>query len=310
MGPTVQGNMDPLTVISKRHSVRRYTGAAVPKQIVQQVVDAGKGAVSLYPEIGVRWYVVWDGRIITRALGGQAGVHGMFTLAPHYILAVSQERPGYMENLGFRMEQLVLAATALDLGTCWIGGLFTEARLAAFAPDLARDERIVALTPLGYADTSPVTRMAHQVARWASDRSGERKPLPETVSLDTWTVSWTGEDPVLNQILEQVRLAPSWANTQPWHLVVDDQQVVAAVDHTPQQGNLREDKPYYRLDGGIAMCHFYLAAQAAGWPGMWSIPGPEEQLALRRRYAIPAEYDILGAFPLPDHPARLAGEGS
>lgn len=301
--------MDPLTVISKRYSVRHYNGMPVPAQIVQQVVAAGRHAVPLDPQIGVRWYVVWDGRNISRVLTGYAGALGMFSQAPHYILAVSQERPGYMENLGFCMEQLILAATALDLGTCWIGSLFTEARLAAFAPDLARDERIVALTPLGYADTSPATRMARQIAHWAFEHSGARKPLFETVSLDTWAIPWTGEDPLLNRALEQVRLAPSWANTQPWHLIVDDRQVVATVDHTPQRGNVREAKPYYRLDGGIAMCHFYLAVRAMGWSGMWSVPGHKEELDLRRRYAIPAAYDILGTFSLRGRPVPAVGGG-
>jgi nitroreductase len=290
--------MDLASAIAKRRSVRRYSEKAVPKQLVQQTIAAGQNAARLCPEIDVRWYTVWNGSTLYRCLEDQATVYGVFTVPPHYVIAVSEERPGYMENLGFCMEQMILAATSLGLGTCWIGGMFSEASLSEFAPDLGRNERIVALTPLGYADTSPRADMARRLHRWGTDRLGKRKPLSEIVSQYIWTVPWTDQDETLNRILEQTRFAPSWANTQPWHFVLDDQQVIATVDHTPQAGNVREGKPYYRLDGGIAMCHFYLAAQAEGWTGQWRVPEEAERKMLRDRYAIPGDYDVLGVLAI------------
>jgi nitroreductase len=290
--------MDLVSAIQNRHSVRRYKNRSVPQGIVQQVIAAGRNAVPLRSEIGVRWYVAWNGQVIAQCLSGLSGVYNMFTSAPHYIIAVSQERPGFMENLGFCMEQLILTATALRLGTCWIGGMFSEKELHEFVPDLDKDERIVAITPLGYADTSQGARMARQLHRWGTDHLGNRRALHETVSHDIWDVPWTFHDETLTQLFELTRLAPSWANTQPWHFVVDDQRLIALVNHVPQRGNIREGKPYYRLDGGIAMCHFYLGAQAVGWPGSWEIPEPTEREQLRVRYRIPDEYDILGLYPL------------
>jgi nitroreductase len=217
-----------------------------------------------------------------------------------------------------------LTATALGLGTCWIGEMFTEDDLRDLAPDLASDERIVALTPLGYADESEPARVVEQLVRWGTAGQGDRKPLRELVSRDTWSIPWTSglraEDQLVEQALEWARLAPSWANVQPWRLVVDtvgdEVQVIAAVDHTPRRGNVHEGKPYYRLDGGIAMCHLDLAAQVLGWPPVqrhplgedrsaghapehlprWHVLQAEQQAQARRRYNIPAEYDILGIF--------------
>jgi nitroreductase len=244
-------------------------------------------------------------------LGGRAGTYGLFTSAPHYILAVSQERPGYMENMGFCMQQLILAATAYGLGTCWIGGMYAEDDLRGLIPDLAPDERIVALTPLGYADDSEPARMVQQLVRWGTASQGDRKPLSELVSRDIWAIPWqpglSSEDALLEQILALTRLAPSWANVQPWHLIVDTVadalQVIAAVDHTPREGNVHEGKPYYRTDGGIAMCHLNLAAQTLGWPSMqagrrprWRTCPLDQQAHVRARYGIPAQYDLLGIF--------------
>jgi len=315
---TVGVQPDLAAAIRERRSVRRYQRRRVPPDVVRQVVAVGQNARPLHPEIGVRWYVVWEGSVLAEQLGGLAGLYGLFTSAPHYIIAVSQERPGYMENLGFCMQQLILAATARGLGTCWIGKMYAEDDLLDLVPDLAPDERIVALTPLGYADDSEPARMVQHLVRWSTERQGDRKPLRELVSRDTWSIPWTpgwrAEDELLEKILELVRLAPSWANVQPWHLVVDTVAnalaVIAAVDHVPRQGNVHEGKPYYRVDGGIAMCHLDLAAQSLGWPSAqaagsgwppdripsWHVLHVDQQARARTRYGIPPEYDILGVF--------------
>jgi nitroreductase len=288
--------MDLVSAIDMRRSIRRYTKTIVASDTINEIIEVGKRAPRIRPEIDIRWYIVWNGSMLSRSLEGRAGVYGMFTTAPHYIIAVSQEKPGYMENLGFCMEHLILAATSVGLGTCWVGSIFDEARLRVFIPDLQTDERIVALTPLGYADTSQGAQIARQLIRWDTDRLGNRKLPSEIASQHTWSVPWTGENEIMDDILARTRLAPSWNNTQPWHFVIDDRRVIATVNHTPQQGNLRSGKPYYRLDGGIAMCHFYLAAQAIGWKDTWRTPEAAEAKMLRDRYSVPRDYDILGVY--------------
>ncbi|MBC8444776.1 MAG: nitroreductase family protein [Chloroflexi bacterium] len=300
--------MNIIAAIERRYSVRHYDKRPVPRDIVRQVISAGRDVYPLCPGIRVHWHTAWAGEEVRRRLTRSLTTSGLSTPAPHYIIATSQERPGFMENLGFCMEQLILTATAMGLGTCWIGGVFTEEKLRDLVPRLRTGERIVAITPLGYADTSARARMARQLLLWGSDRMGSRKPLRDIVSRDIWPVPWTGEDENLDWIFQMTRLAPSWGNTQPWRFIVAERQVIATVNSAPQRGNIREGKPYYRLDGGIAMCHFYLAAQAMRWPGQWTSLGNERATRrgedrleqMRSRYGIPDEYDILGIFPLPD----------
>jgi nitroreductase len=293
--------MDLVSAIPKRHSIRLYTQKKVSRETMQQVLAAGNSAPRLWPAIDVRWYIVWDGSIVTRQLRPRYGERNAFSTVPHYILSASQKRPGYMENLGFCMEHLILAATSLGLGTCWIGALEMGENLGEFAPDLAPDEQIVALTPLGYADTSYRANLARRLRRWGTGSLGDRRPLNQMVSQDIWSVPWAAEDEALHRILELTRLAPSWSNAQPWRFVVDEQQVLIAVTPTSAQDAFAEERPYCRLDGGIAMCHFQLAAQAVGWPGQWRVPEEAENKMLRDRYIIPREYDVLGVYPLPDN---------
>jgi nitroreductase len=289
--------MEFVSAIAQRYSIHRYGPEPVAADLVHEVVQAGIESVALDPEIAVRWHIAWEGAQVTRALRGQIGISRVLN-APHYVIALSEERPGYMENLGFRMEQLILTATRAGLGTCWIGRALDEASVRPLVPDITAGEHIVALTPLGYADGSQTAQIVEGILRWGTNGVEEQKPLPEIASHYIWTVPWTGGDGDMTRVLEQVQRAPSWSDTQPWHFVVDERWVIATVDHRPQRSNVREGKADYRLDGGIAMCHFYLAARARGWQGTWMVPEEAEIKMLRDRYAIPETHDVLGIYPI------------
>jgi len=289
--------MEFVSAIAQRYSIHRYSPEPVAADLVHKVVRAGTESVALYPEIAVRWHIVWAGAKVTRALRGQIGIPRVLN-APHYVIALSEERPGYMENLGFRMEQLILTATQAGLGTCWLRCALNKTSVRLLAPDIAAGEHIVALTPLGYADGSQTAQIMEEILRWGASGMEKQKPLPEIASQHIWTVPWTGEDADITHVLEQVQRAPSWSDRQQWHFVVGERWVIATVDHRPRRGNVREGKAYYRLDGGIAMCHFYLAARARGWQDTWIIPEEAEIKMLRDRYAIPETHDVLGIYPV------------
>jgi len=76
------------------------------------------------------------------------------------------------------MDHIIMAATELELGTCWI---------AAFDPAAAREvlglpegvEPIV-FTPLGYTDPAVSTGAADE------PKSKKRKPLSELVRYERW----------------------------------------------------------------------------------------------------------------------------
>jgi len=139
------------------------------------------------------------------------GTRLLFGSAPHFIVATSEERPLFMVNMGFRMEQMILYATQKGLGTCWIGGMFSEKRIGDFI-GLKKGERVVALSPIGYPDTSLVGRLAHDVIELVAVRFGRRKALPKIAFGPTWGTPLHSPDSELLEALECARLAPSWAN--------------------------------------------------------------------------------------------------
>jgi nitroreductase len=77
----------------------------------------------------------------------------------------------YQIDLGIAMEHMVLKATELGLGTCWIGW-FAEEKIKAIL-DIPRGVKVPALLAVGYpADEGP------------SGRS--RKPLEKILFSETW----------------------------------------------------------------------------------------------------------------------------
>ena len=169
--------MDMLEAIRSRHSVRGYKPDQVSDELLGQVLEAARLAPTAANRQPFRVIVVHvEGREeeLARVYGRAWLVQAPLVLA---VVAVPGEAWRRMDDKPYdevdatiAMDHMVLAATALGLGTCWI---------AAFDPAAARDVlglpddvELVAITPLGYPDK-------------ASAKTG-RKPLEEIVRYERW----------------------------------------------------------------------------------------------------------------------------
>jgi len=282
------------SAIRRRISVRHYETKAVPEETLQAVVSSGESSVALDDSIRIHFHLVREGRQVAERMTPLTGTRWLFGSAPHFIIATSEERPLFMLNMGFRMEQMILFATQQGLGTCWIGGLFSEERIRPLL-GLGGSERVIALTPIGYPDTSRYGRFTHDAGELGAMNFGRRKPLAEMAFGPEWGSPLDTEDSQLLEALESARLAPSWANTQPWRFLAGRREVIAVADTKGRYGNVRRGKHYYRLDVGIAMSHFYLAAREMGWKGTWHVAG-FEPAAVAIEHAIPEGYETLAIY--------------
>jgi len=187
---------------------------------------------------------------------GLVGAYGRITGASYYIAFVGTEgAPHVEEAVGYVGEALVLEATILGLGTCWVSGFF---RPAAVRRDLALPEgdRVFAVTPLGYAERTPSLK-DRLFRRFAG--SAKRRPLEEIVTGDL-AAPWQ------RKAVEAARLAPSAANRQPWRFAAAPGSVTVRTD-----GAKDSDRYPKRLDCGIAMVHVAVGAQEAGAAGRWTL---------------------------------------
>ncbi|MBN1260892.1 MAG: nitroreductase family protein [Anaerolineae bacterium] len=172
--------MDFMTLIAQRYSVRAYKPDPVEDDKLQQVLEAARLAPTAANRQPFRVIVVHTkGReeALNRIYGRDWFVQPPLVLA---VCAVTSEgwvrhfndgKTYFDVDAAIVMDHMVLAATELGLGTCWI---------AAFDPDAAREVlqlpggvEPVVFTPLGYPDVAPGSK--------------KRKPLGLLVHYEKWS---------------------------------------------------------------------------------------------------------------------------
>jgi len=202
------------------------------------------------------------------------GTYGVVNGARDFLVGAVCRGPMDLEDFGYAFEYAVLYATALGLGTCWLGATFTYAGFAR-AIALAADEVLPAVSPVGYVAGRRTA--VDRVTRWGA-RSGGRKPWGRLFFDGSFATPLMPEAAgPYAEPLEMVRLAPSASNRQPWRLVRAGGVFHLFLSRTPGYNARLINVPggdLQRLDTGIALCHFSLAAAELGLPGTWRIAEP------------------------------------
>lgn len=155
--------MDVFTAISQRKSVRKYKSQPVEEDMLRRVLDAGRIAPSAGNRQDWKFIVVRDHE--TRRKLAVVAKNQMFleqapvaivgcAVEPTYTMMCGQSAGILDVSIAFSF--MILEATEQGLGTCWLGA-FDEAAVKKIlgVPDHVR---VVAMTPLGYADEAPAGR--------------------------------------------------------------------------------------------------------------------------------------------------------
>jgi hypothetical protein len=175
-----------------------------------------------------------------------------------------------MEDYGYLLEQIVLGATDMGLGTCWLGGTFSASSFAK-AINLQEGELLPTVSPIGY----PAERksLAEKMMRGMVG-ADKRKPWSGLFFTDNFSRPLTEEGAgIYATALANLRLAPSASNKQPWRLLRDSAGVFHFYLSRALGYNLLRGVSLQDLDMGIAMCHFELTARELGIKGEWLVEG-------------------------------------
>lgn len=170
--------MDLIEIIKKRRSVRKYKPDPIPAESIQHVLEAARQAPSWGNLQCWKFIVVKDQETRTRL--AEACQRRMW-MAQAPIIVVGCADPSqsgkkgkgqeyYLVDLGVGMEHLILAATEIGLGSCWIA-LFDEDSVKHIL-GIPSNIRVVAMTPLGLADEEYT--------------QGQRKDLSQIYSENRW----------------------------------------------------------------------------------------------------------------------------
>lgn len=261
----------PITeIIQERYSCRSYRAEPIAAE-TQQRLQHFMAALQVGP-LGarLRFRLLAATERDRQSLRG-LGTYGFIRGATGFIAGTVMAGEKNLEDFGYQMEAVILAATALGLGTCWLGGSFTQSSFARRI-EAAVDEIVPAVTAAGYAvERSRYSRLVRRQV--GADR---RLPWERLFFQGRFGAPLSAETAgPYARPLEMVRLAPSASNKQPWRIVKDGDAWHFYLQRTPKYGpgtisfNLLKLADLQRVDMGIAMCHFELTARELGLAGQW-----------------------------------------
>jgi len=167
--------MDVFEAINKRRSIRKYNTIKVEDEKLEKILEAARIAPSAANRQEWKFIVVKDQETrdkLVEAANGQKFVGQ----APVTIVGCSTESErvmpcgqyAYTVDLSIAVSFMILEATELGLGTCWLGAYDEEAVKKVL--DIPDEIRVPAMFALGYADENPGPR--------------PRKDINEVISMD------------------------------------------------------------------------------------------------------------------------------
>lgn len=205
--------------------------------------------------------------------------YGMIKGASTFIVGAVTKGDRAMEDYGYCMEKIVLMATDLGLGTCWLGGTFNR-RASASKINKRDDEVIPAISPLGYPKDKSIRNSVIRIIA----RSNSRKDWEKLFFCGNTDIPLPRDIGGAYQLgLDCVRIGPSASNRQPWRIIIDKDKDVYHfyLSRTPGYARLYPDVSLQDVDMGIAMCHFELAVREMDGKGNWEdVQFPHKQKGL------------------------------
>ncbi len=200
------------------------------------------------------------------------GTYGTIEGAQDFIVGAVESSKYDREHFGYVMESIILAATDLGLGTCWLGGTFNKS-LFSVKIKKRENENVPAISPIGY----PTTRSSREIMIRSYAKAEKRFPWNK-LFFDSNFSTPLSQDRVgkYSTLIEMVRLGPSAGNFQPWRIVKESNENIFHfyIVYTQDKIGLVYNT-FRRLDIGIAVSHFNLSAKELGITGKWSFKQPD-----------------------------------
>lgn len=161
--------MEFFETIQKRRTIRRYSGAPVPREDLEKIVDAGRLAASGMNTQPWTFIAITDSEIIHRLCVPED--HWMQKAGAVIAVIMNPDSRWWMEDGAAAVQNMLLACTALGYGACWLEG-YTLRNEELFKKILEIPEplRLFTLVSIGAPDEQPIK---------------EKKPLNEVL---TWQV--------------------------------------------------------------------------------------------------------------------------
>ncbi|MGB9936489.1 MAG: nitroreductase family protein [Methanobacterium sp.] len=219
---------DLYETIFKRKSIRNYDLTPLDENTLSEISDYLNNLDPLYDDIKLELKIVSENKINRRFM----------KKAPHYLVIFSENKEGYLTNVGFMLQQVDLFLSANGIGTCWQGIPKPKKEVLE-----SSDLEYIILIAFGKPN-EPLYR--------TSLSQFKRKPLKDMSDVKG-----------AEKIMEAARLAPSATNSQGWYFSGDENIIHV---YALKPGFIRGlvAKKYIPIDVGITLCHLKIAAEHFG----------------------------------------------
>src|SRR5512137_2116241 len=111
--------MDTLEAIRKRRTVRNFTGATIPRTDLETIVDAARLAASGYNRQPWDFIVVTDRGMIEQL---KIAAQWMEKAGAIIVVVLDPSTKYWLEDGSAAVQNMLVAATALGYGSCWLEG--------------------------------------------------------------------------------------------------------------------------------------------------------------------------------------------
>lgn len=202
-------------MIYKRKSCRSFTGAPVDAAIIEKI--KAFPMKPLFPEIKVHWDIVPRNQVKCICPW----------TTPQLITIYSEEKEGWLENVGFMFQQMDLYLQSIGLGVCWLGMGKMNPKTAPAVEGMRFAIMLAFGNPKG-------DQQRHDLKEF-------KRKTPEQIA-DKADI-----------LLESARLAPSSVNSQPWFFTHEGDIIHAYCIQKSVLGYMN------RIDTGIALAHLCVA---------------------------------------------------
>ncbi len=155
-----------IEALEQRRSIRAYTEQQVPRETIEEIVNCGRLAPTAMNE--QPWdFVVVTARADLQRIPPMLGHAEFVAKAAFAILVLTKNTDCALEDCAAATENLLIAAAAHGIGSCWVAG-----SRQAYGPPVAAafgapaDRELFAIVSFGYPAEEPGV---------------EKRPLPEVL---------------------------------------------------------------------------------------------------------------------------------
>ncbi|HOK48886.1 MAG TPA: nitroreductase family protein [Sedimentibacter sp.] len=275
-------------IISEIKSVRLYKKDQVAPDLFKELQEYFEGGKRLFDDIEVE-LIRKDRDEVYEQLKDSAGYNKRMIEAPHYLIFLSEEKEHYIENAGYRVQDLMLKAWSLGIASCWIS--FDDGEDVKKKLNIISDKKLVSLIALGYEN--PQSKVLYEKGKYNTssnvkvieDNTSERLGIRDLVFIKEWGEKADPDELVNYGLLEGFFygiLAPSYMNRQPWRFIVDQGTVVLTLKKDIYVTEYEE-----KIDTAVIMLYFDAIMESTLTDISWKFGKPEKD------YKVPDDYKIV-----------------